>query len=252
MMRPFFSYYGAKWRIAPLYPPPRHRQLVEPFAGSAAYATTWHGCDVTLVDADEIVCGVWDYLIHVSAEEVRSLPIIGPGESVADVRAPQEARWLMGFWLNAGTTHPRLTPSAWTRNDESGRAGWSPATRERIARQVDGIRHWRVIHGSYESAPDVDATWFVDPPYQGPPGRRYRHHDIDYDRLADWCRGRRGQVIACEAAGADWLPFRPMARVKASSGVGRRGWSDEVVWTGECAPGAVQLPLFDSSKEVSA
>ena len=245
-MRPFFSYYGAKWRIVPLYPAPAYPRVVEPFAGSAAYATTWHASDVTLVDADPVICGVWDYLIRVSSDEVRSLPIIAPGESVADVAIPQEARWLVGFWLNQGTTHPHLTPSKWARDDESGRAGWSPTTRERIARQVDGIRHWTVIHGSYQDAPDLEATYFVDPPYQGPPGRRYRYSDIDYGDLAAWCESRPGQVIACEQSGADWLPFRPLIRAQAGGGRGRSGWSPEVVWvSGDTTRQAVpeQLPL---------
>jgi hypothetical protein len=248
-LRPFFSYYGAKWRIVPLYPTPAYGRIVEPFAGSAAYATTWHASDVTLIDSDEVICGVWDYLIHVSADEVRSLPILAAGQSVADVQIPQEARWLIGFWLNQGTTHPCLTPSKWVRDDDSGRAGWSPAIRERVARQVDAIRHWRVIHGGYQDAPDVDATWMIDPPYQGPPGRHYRYHDIDYDELAAWCRSRPGQVIVCEQRGATWLPFRPLARAQAGGGSGRSGWSDEVVWAREDRDHAVQLSL---SEEVVA
>ena len=40
-LRPFFCYYGGKWRAAPKYPPPEHDTIVEPFAGAAGYATRY-------------------------------------------------------------------------------------------------------------------------------------------------------------------------------------------------------------------
>jgi site-specific DNA-adenine methylase len=36
-LRPFFPYFGSKWLAARAYPPPVHRQIVEPFAGSAGF-----------------------------------------------------------------------------------------------------------------------------------------------------------------------------------------------------------------------
>ena len=35
-----------------------------------------------------------------------------------------------------------------------------------IANQLENIRHWKIIHGSYEDLENVEATWFIDPPYQ--------------------------------------------------------------------------------------
>jgi site-specific DNA-adenine methylase len=34
-LRPFFTFYGGKWRAAPFYDAPTHGHIVEPFAGSA-------------------------------------------------------------------------------------------------------------------------------------------------------------------------------------------------------------------------
>jgi len=34
MLKPFWQYYGGKWRAAPHYPKPRHDTIVEPFAGA--------------------------------------------------------------------------------------------------------------------------------------------------------------------------------------------------------------------------
>jgi len=32
-----FSYYGSKSKIVDYYPPPKHKRIIEPFAGSARY-----------------------------------------------------------------------------------------------------------------------------------------------------------------------------------------------------------------------
>lgn len=40
-MRPFFSYYGAKYTVAKYAGAPRRDLVIEPFAGSAAYATRY-------------------------------------------------------------------------------------------------------------------------------------------------------------------------------------------------------------------
>jgi hypothetical protein len=34
-LRPFWRYYGGKWRAAPRYPRPTHDTIIEPFAGAA-------------------------------------------------------------------------------------------------------------------------------------------------------------------------------------------------------------------------
>ncbi len=88
------------------------------------------------------------------------------------------------------------------------------------------------IEGDYTMAPDVDATWFIDPPYDNAAGENYRHHKLDRYALAQWCRGRRGQVIVCENEGASWLPFAPLRTFKR--GLRAAGGSREVVWTKGC------------------
>lgn len=228
ILRPFFSYYGAKWRLAPRYPAPRHRVVVEPFAGSACYSLRHYERDVVLYDVDPVIAGVWRYLIAVSPSEVMALPDVGPGETVDDFDLPQEARWLIGFWFSRGTQYPRRSPSAWARSGIRPRSFWGQAARERIAAQVGHVRHWKIIEATYESADDVEATWFVDPPYQGPPGRHYRHNALDFGALGAWCRSRRGFVIACENDGADWLPFRFFHDAKANHLTKR---SREAIWT---------------------
>lgn len=37
-LKPFFTYFGGKYRIAPRYPKPQYNTIIEPFAGSAGYS----------------------------------------------------------------------------------------------------------------------------------------------------------------------------------------------------------------------
>ena len=175
-----------------------------------------------------MLLALWRYLIRVDSKEIFSLP--NRVDSVDDVHGPSEARALVGFWLNKGMTAPCRTPSKWMRDGIRPNSQWGTAIRARIARQVECIRHWQVIN-DYSCARDVEATWFIDPPYQGRLGRRYRANRIDYPALADWCRSRRGQVIVCENVGADWLPFRPFLVAKGTEGKRRTGRSVEAIWT---------------------
>lgn len=223
-MKPLFPFYGSKWRDAKRYPAPQG-MVVEPFAGSAGYSLYYEPEKVLLVDADPILVGVWDYLIHVSVEEVLALPDLEVGVSTDTLALPQEARWLIGFWLNRGSAQPKKSRTAFSARTERSQLVWGERARQRIASEIEGVRHWEVRHGSYDSIPNYDATWYVDPPYVDK-GRYYRYHDVDRDALATWCQGLKGQVIVCEQEGADWLPFRPLATIKST-----KGTSVEVVWT---------------------
>jgi len=228
-LRPFFSYYGSKWAAAKRYPAPSGRTLVEPFAGSAGYSLRYPDRAVTLVESDPVVAGVWRYLISASAERVRELPDIAPGQDLRKVGGLEASeRNLIGFWLNRGVSSPRWRLSAWAsgKNVSAGNF-WGVRARERIASQLSAIRHWALIEGDYSAAPEADTT-FIDPPYQGRKGEHYIHGSsgLDYASLGAWARQRRGLVVVCEAAGARWLPFRSFGDLRATRG----GVSSEVVW----------------------
>jgi hypothetical protein len=223
---PLFPFYGSKWRDAKRYPRPHDGVVIEPFAGSAGYSVFHAPPKVLLVDLDPIVTAVWDYLIHVTPLEVMALPDLEVGESVDSLKVPQEARWLIGFWLNRGSAQPKKTKTVYSARTERAQLIWSERARKRIAWNIAGIRSWQVKLGNYEDIPTKQATWFVDPPYVDK-GRYYRFSAIDYGRLGRWCRALPGQVIVCEQAGAAWLPFHPLAVIKST-----KGTSEEVVWTG--------------------
>lgn len=196
-LRPFFGFYGGKWRDTPKhYPPPRYDTIVEPFAGSAGYSVRYADRKVILGEKDEVIYGVWHYLIHVSSDEVRAIPDLEPGQSVADLDIPQEARWLVGFWLNRGASRPRTGPSAWMRDGIRPGSFWGDRVRETIALQVDSIRHWKVYNCSYETLPSHvrgHATWFIDPPYQKQASRAHGLRSPgNSPRIPRRCQGQRG------------------------------------------------------------
>lgn len=217
---PFFTFYGGKNRAAKHYPPPEHELIVEPFAGSAGYALNYPEHDVLLIDADPIIAGTWAYLLRTPADELAALPDLEPGQTVDDLEGLQpEARWLIGWWLNKGSATPKRRASSFMLNHPRGAPYWGQGIRDRIASQIELVRHWRVVRGSYEVAPNVEATWYIDPPYQRA-GRHYRYGSrlIDYPALGAWCKSRQGQIMVCEADDADWLPFRPLVTIDGTEG----------------------------------
>jgi hypothetical protein len=243
-LRPFFSYYGSKWTVARHYPPPACRTVVEPFAGSAGYSLRHPSRDVVLVEKDPAVAAIWRWLISADISDIAALPVLVKGENLDDFPMPEPARLLMGFWVNQGASAPRSVMTA--RGMHMGGTGGRNTCdlyRERCITQIHAIRHWQVIEGGYDTAPGIEATWFIDPPYQRN-GCHYRHGSagIDYRELAAWTLGRRGQVIACENEGADWLPFQPFARTWGSVNYGgqKRRVTREAAWFSD----SQQLPLF--------
>jgi 16S rRNA G966 N2-methylase RsmD len=233
-MRPFFTYFGGKYRLAPRYPATQYDLVIEPFAGSAGFSVHRPAPRVMLVDLDERVIGTWQYLIRTPAEEIMRLPLYdGTWETTDDLDLPQEARWLIGWWLGKGNIAPCKRPSAWVSKippENTGENVWGVGVRARLARQVGLIRHWEAIHGSYLDIPNTEATWFIDPPYEVM--GRYRVRDINFPQLAAWCQDRLGQVIVCENEGATWLPFEPFHTAQGTYGTCRTGISRESVWLG--------------------
>ncbi|CAH2810259.1 MAG: hypothetical protein PPHEINF_6364 [uncultured Paraburkholderia sp.] len=144
-MRPFFPYYGSKWNIARHYPKPSTDLVIEPFAGSAGYAT-FHDCSrVQLIDADPIIAGVWSYLIRASAKEILALPELPEvGDCVDNYNICQEAKWLIGFWLNRGSASPKKTRTAYSARTDKAQLVWSTRAKQRIASQLEGVSGWSI------------------------------------------------------------------------------------------------------------
>jgi site-specific DNA-adenine methylase len=72
-----FSYYGSKSKVVDFYPPPKHKILIEPFAGSARYSLKYFDREVMLIDKYEIVINVWKWLQQCSKQDILGLPKMG-------------------------------------------------------------------------------------------------------------------------------------------------------------------------------
>jgi hypothetical protein len=233
-MRPFFPYYGSTWNRARYLPAPCHPLVRECFAGSAGYSLFYDCPRVELIDKDPLIAGLWSYLLRVRPAEILALPELPEvGDSVDNYAIPQEAKWLIGFWLNRGSAQPKKSRTAYSARTDKAQLNWGASAKTRIAAQLSGIAGWTIRNGDYDAGPVDECTWLIDPPYIDK-GKFYRQKFSDYPALASWCRALPGQIIVLEGAGAEWLPFIPMGRFKTS-----RGKSEERVWTATTLP-AVQ------------
>ncbi len=237
MKRPIIKYFGSKWKLAKRYPVPKHSQIIEPFAGGAAYSLHHARPGVILIEKDESVVSIWRYLLTAGKAEILDLPCeeLAPGQDLLALGLPIGAANLITRWQRVGR-NDCATVSKWN-NTNTGL--WHPSTRAYIAEAsilLQGL-DWSVMHGTYRDAPDVEATWFIDPPYANPNLRGCYQCDsrgIDYSDLTDFCRSRQGQVIVCEGEGANWLPFEKLCE---NTGFGhaslgkKRKVSTEMIWT---------------------
>lgn len=214
-----WSYYGRKWKIINKYPEPIYDTLIESFAGTASYAYKYWEKNVIIVDAFDKVIRIWKYLQQAKPEDILRLPDVGNGEFVGDKYSwmCDEEKWLMGFCINNASPIPKHT---------AGRMNFNSWNRDkiRIAKDLYKIRHWNFVLGDYRCLNNVEATWYIDAPYQFQ--KLYKHNKIDYPSLSEWCRSRKGQVIVCENSFADWMDFKPLTRLS-----GQRTVTTEVIWT---------------------
>ena len=205
-----FSYYGSKSKIVDYYPPPKYNKIIEPFAGSARYSLKYWQNDVLLVDKFPVIVDVWNYLKNASEADIKGLPKLDTGQTIDDYDLSDIERKFMGFMVQDGTTGMRRTASyfAVKRMDEKF---------DFIIKNLHKIKHWEIKLGSYDELQNVEATWFIDPPYEFG-GHEYKcsNKSIDFQLLSEWCINRNGQAIVCENTKATWLPFKPMIDMQGS------------------------------------
>jgi 16S rRNA G966 N2-methylase RsmD len=232
-----FYYYGGKARLAGKYPAPRHPLIIEPFAGAAGYSMhhlrRGNAERAILVEKDPRVVALWRRLLALSPAEVLAIPIPEVGTVTDDF-----------LYMTTATSNGVAGSRRMTVTSRM------PELVGMMARRIADLLPYvagrvEVIEGDYRAAPLVDATWFVDPPYQphvdkvtstktaNPQGMGYAPGCtaalLDFDELGRWCGALPGQVIAVEQAGADWLPFQALA--SSADSQGRR--KAEVIWTSD-------------------
>lgn len=207
-----FAYFGRKLRLGPLYPPPKYDLVIEPFAGSMAYTLLHKPPQAIGIEANPLVVETWHRICTLSEQEILDYPLPEVGEQCHD-------HWLIQ------AAHSEHASTAVTRQWTTRMNRDAQSQKRYAARHLPYATTIDYRLGHYLDAPDVEATWFVDPPYQHV-RQGYLRHSLDYNELSDFCKSRKGQVIVCEQEGADWLPFEFLSEIKGT--VNKR--SNEVVW----------------------
>lgn len=230
-----WSYYGSKSKIVDCYPKPQHDRIIEPFAGSARYSLKHFDKEVLLMDKYEVIVKIWQWLQKCSEQDIMSLPILKQKEKIP-LTLTDEERWFVSFNCARGTSRPQTVAG----NYEDVVVIWRNR-RKWIAKNLFRIKHWTIKQGCYTELENENATWFIDPPYKFG-GANYKHSnkDIDFEKLAAWCKERNGQIIVCENSKADWLDFKPMQQL-----TGQKFKTTEVIWSNNgTAYDNVQTSLF--------
>lgn len=218
-----WPYYGSKGGIINFYPPPKYGKIIEPFAGTARYALKYFDRDILIVDEYDVMIKIWKWLQLCSPQDILKLPRLKEAERVSDYKLDcEEAVLLMGFLVGKNVQSPKNKASARATTQRPKHINYQI---KKIAGNLYKIKHWNIVLGSYQGIDNFEATYFIDPPYQVG-GYVYKKHKIDYKELAEWCRSRNGQVIACENTKANWLPFLPMKKQRGSTAN-----STEAIWS---------------------
>ncbi len=200
-----WSYYGSKNKIAKYYPPPLFDTIIEPFAGAAYYSLRYFERDVVLIDKSPDIILIWKYLQACSIQDINRLPILPEGTRLnpSDFDCYAQYR-LMRFLIVQAAFGGNNIVSKWG-------AMRLQANINRVKKHHFKIKHWKFIEGTYLDVDNIEATWFIDPPYTHG-GHKYpmSNRKIDFDNLAIWCKERNGQQIVCENTKATWLNFTPL------------------------------------------
>jgi site-specific DNA-adenine methylase len=217
-----FYYYGRKEKIFKYYPTPKYDTIIEPFAGSAVYSLKNYKKNIIILDKDERIINIWNYLKTATSDEILSLPLLVKGQTLNDDEFKNLTlvqKDLISFFTNPSSAQPKRSVGKFNI--------WHEKNRKRLSEDVNKIRHWEILLGDYHDIPNQKATWFIDPPYQGNGGKYYKYgnKDFDYTELANWSQNREGQVIVCENSESNWLPFRPLKQLQ-----GQRHNKVEVIW----------------------
>ena len=223
-----FGYFGAKHKNAKRYQQPKHDVIVEPFAGAAGCSCYWLERDPSLtallIEKDPRVVDAWRRILAATPEAIAAWEFPKEGERTTDQILSGMAGARSAITDDCVVT-PRIVRDF-------------PAMRRRIAwlRGSIGDRI-EMVEGDYRDAPNIEACWFVDPPYQHQ-GHQYRNGSacVDYQQLGVWSMSRKGQTIVCEAEPADWLPWTSRYSLKAMG----NNVTTELVWESDPDP-----TLFD-------
>jgi site-specific DNA-adenine methylase len=235
--RSAFSYYGAKSKLLDCYPAPKHDLIIEPFAGGACYSLRHgEGRSVWLNDLDPGVFAMWTFIRDAVPEWLARIPDrVEPGQRASTLvaGAPAALVSILQAEANQGTQGARGVHDQVT---SMGAKCW-PRIKDKLQWAHEKVQGWQITNLPYELVGAMHlegyqrATYFIDPPYDNPAGRRYRQQVVDYNALAQWTLARKGQIIVCENVGAQWLPFEPLVTRRGIRSRYQRSNASEAIYT---------------------
>lgn len=210
-----FSYYGSKCKIAGYYPKPKFDTIIEPCAGAAWYSLKYPDKKVILNEKNERIYSIWKWLIEsATASELLKYSNFYVGDDISCLPIPQEHRDFIGFMINRGSVAPKNIVQKWSCQVAK-TPNWASTVNyalNRAALLLPKIKHWEIVFGDYFELPNIEATWFIDFPYQFG-GEHYVENKIDFKYASNWISGLNGQKIVCENTKADWLDFKPLVQI---------------------------------------
>lgn len=225
-----FNYYGSKSKIVHKYPKPKYNLIIEPFAGAAYYSVLHNTHQVHLNDKYKTIAGIWQFLIKdATTELILKYSKFYVGDNIQNLDIDKRHKDLIGFCIAHARSYPGYTVTEFTVGKKQF-PKYASITKFRlkdIANNLEKIRHWKVSSKGFHELPNIEATWFIDPPYQKG-GQFYKHNKINYKILADWCKSRKGQVIVCENNSATWMDFKPLIKIQ-----GIKHKTLECIWTND-------------------
>ncbi len=228
---PFFKWFGSKWSMGKILPPPECSEIIEPFAGGAGYACNYADRSVTLFESNTNLQTLWLWLIGPATEaDVRVIPLDVPeGTDIRTLGLSHGQAMLLKHWQRTNNVGNCWTISPW--GNKPGQ--FTANTRARVAEEISAVKHWRFEQPTWDRA----ATWLIDPPYFY--NYDYGVKGFDFDLLARLTLGlpAGAQVIACEARcpktdrAPTYLPFVDLAsRVTSRRKQGEHTHSKELIY----------------------
>ncbi len=201
-----FSYYGSKGRFIDYYPKPIYDTIIEPFAGSAKYSCAYPEKKVILIDKFQHVVNAWQAILSASKEDIEALVQPAPYENFLKYCKDENQKSLYAFITTFAANSTRCSSSKYVERVFR-------ACKARMLANVELIKHWECSKGNYTDAPDIEATWFLDGPYQFG-GEHYNcsNKKINFNHLREWALSRKGQIIICENTRAQWIEITPFAK----------------------------------------
>ena len=190
---PLFKWFGSKWSAAPKYPKSVFSSIYEPYAGSAGYSLRYCSRNITIYDNNNNINALWRWLIYQAEyKNIINIPVgLKEGTDILSLDLSFGQKLLLKHWQRTNNYGNCWTTSPW--GNKPGQ--WTASTRERVAREVEYIKHWK-----FEPIGFIEhGTYFIDPPYQY--NYRYGANDFNFKDLADRVKSIPvpNQVIVCEA-----------------------------------------------------